>query len=37
MLWHRKTYYQPWPFDKEIELEAALNEVKVAVFGEQRI
>ena len=37
MLWTPQNHYHPWPFDKEVELETTITEVKTALFGESRI
>lgn len=37
MLWTSQSQYQPWPFDKEAELEAAISEVQVTLFGDSRV
>jgi hypothetical protein len=37
MLWTPQHQYHPWPFDKEVELESTIAEVKTALFGESRI
>lgn len=37
MLWNRKNKYLEKPYDKEAELEDAVNEVKGALFGSTRI
>lgn len=37
MLWTPTQQFQPWPFDKEAELETTIAEVKTALFGESRI
>ncbi len=37
MLWSSIQEFQAWPFDKEAELETAIADIKVALFGESRI
>ncbi len=37
MLWNKKNKYSELPFDKEAELEDAVNKVKEVLFGEKRI
>lgn len=37
MLWTTQHQFHPAPFEKEAELEVIINEVKTALFGENRI
>ena len=37
MLWTPQQRFHRWPFDKEIELEATISEVRTALFGDSRI
>lgn len=37
MIWTKSAQYHPWAFDRETELEAAISELKSAIFGENRI
>lgn len=37
MLWTPQHQYYPWPFDRETEIESAINEIKATLFGDSRI
>ena len=37
MLWNKENKYLAFPFDKEFELENAVDEIKNALFGQTRI
>lgn len=37
MLWNSNIKYLPYPYEKEADLEEAVNEVKAALFGPKRI
>ena len=37
MLWTTTQQFHPWPFEKEIELETAITEIKHDLFGNSRV
>ena len=37
MLWTPQQQFHDWPFDKEAELEKAIDDIQVTLFGESRI
>jgi hypothetical protein len=37
MLWTTTQQFQPWPFDKEIDLESAISQIQNELFGSSRI
>jgi hypothetical protein len=37
MIWISKQQFHDWPFDKEVNLEAAIGKVKATLFGESRL